>query len=146
MKAKPPVYVSAALAAMLALHWWAPLARIIAFPWNLLGIVLLPPGAALVLHALRFFGRGRTTAQPFGVPAALVTGGPYRVTRNPMYVGILLMLSGIAGLLGTATPWLAVPALGVVFDVVFVRREEEKMERMFGDAYRRYKARVRRWL
>lgn len=146
MKAKPPVYVLAALVAMLAAHMLVPIARIIAFPWNLLGAVALLFGAALVLHALRFFRRNKTTAEPFGVSGALVTNGPFRVTRNPMYAGILLMLSGIACLFGTLGPWLVVPVLGVAFDVIFVRREEERMEMMFGDAYRRYKAQVRRWI
>ncbi len=124
----------------------APIARIIAFPWNLLGAVSLLLGATLVLFALRFFRCHKTTAEPFGVPMAMVTSGPFRITRNPMYVGILLMLSGVACLLGTVTPWLVVPVLGVLFDVVFVRQEEEKMEKIFGDAYSHYKAQVRRWI
>lgn len=146
MKAKPPVYVVAALVAMLAAHMLMPIARIIVFPWNLLGAVPLLLGAALVLYALRLFVRNKTTAEPFGESAALVTSGPFRVTRNPMYVGILLMLSGMACLLGTVGPGLVVPVLGVVFDVIFIRREEARMETMFGDAYRRYKAHVRRWI
>jgi protein-S-isoprenylcysteine O-methyltransferase Ste14 len=145
-KTKPPVYVLAALLAMLAAHMLFPIARIIAFPWSLVGVAPLLLGAALVLHAFRLFGRNKTTAEPFGVSVALVTSGPFRVTRNPMYVGILLMLSGIACLFGTVAPWLVVPVLGVVFDVIFVRREEERMEMMFGDDYRRYKAQVRRWI
>ena len=81
-----------------------------------------------------------------GVSVELVTSGAFRITRNPMYVGILLMLSGIAGLFGTVGPWLVAPVLGMLFDVIFVRREEEKMEMIFGDAYRRYKTQVRRWM
>ncbi len=145
-KAKPPVYVLAALAAMLAAHMVIPLTRIIAFPWRLLGAAPLLLGAALAVHSLRLFGRHNTTPEPFGASSALVTSGPFRVTRNPMYLGILVMLSGIACLFGTVGPWLVVPVLGILLDVVFVRPEEEKMEMMFGDVYRRYKAQVRRWL
>lgn len=145
-KAKPPVYVLAALVAMPVVHRLVPIARIIAFPWSLLGAAPVLLGAALVVHALRLFGRHKTTAEPFGVSVALVTCGPFCVTRNPMYVGILLMLSGIACLFGTVAPWLVVPVLGILLDVIFVRREEEKMEMVFGDAYRRYKAEVRRWI
>ena len=146
MKIKPPVYVFAAVAVMLLTHRLFPIVRIITFPWTLLGLVSLLPGAALVFLSLRVFKRDRTDPDPFGVPAALVTSGPYRLSRNPMYLGILLMLSGIACLLGTAAPWLAIPPLGVALDLVFVRPEEKRMERTFGDAYRRYKTHVRRWI
>lgn len=145
-KAKPPVYVFAAFVGMLMAHLLAPIARIIPFPWSLLGAVPLLLGAVLTLHSVRRFGRNKTTAEPFGVAAALVTSGPYRFTRNPMYVGILLMLSGVACLFGTVGPWLVVPLLGVVFDVSFVRQEEKKLEAKFGDDFRRYKAKVRRWI
>jgi protein-S-isoprenylcysteine O-methyltransferase Ste14 len=146
MIAKPPVYVAAALVAMAAAHACMPIDQIFLFPWNLVGIVPLLLGAGLILHAFLLFIRNGTTSNPDGVPAALVTSGPFRVTRNPMYLGILLMFSGIACLFGTVGPWLAVPALGVVFDVVFIRREEKRMETIFDDAYRRYKAKVRRWI
>jgi protein-S-isoprenylcysteine O-methyltransferase Ste14 len=145
-KAKPSVYVLATLAAMLMAHLLVPIARIITYPWNLFGVAPLLLGVALTLHALRRFGRIKTTAEPFGVSAALVTSGPFRFTRNPMYVGILLMLSGIACLLETVGPCLVVPLLGVVFDVIFVQQEEEKLEMKFGDDFRRYKAKVRRWI
>lgn len=145
-KTRPPVYVLAALVAMLLAHRLVPIARIIAFPWNLLGVVPLFIGAALVLHALRLFRRNKTTAEPFGESLALVTSGPFRVTRNPMYIGVFLMLSGISCLFGTLAPWLVVLSLGVVFDVVFVRQEEKRLEMMFGDDYRRYKVQVRRWI
>lgn len=145
-KTPPPVYVAAALAAMAAAHMLAPLARVAAFPWNLLGCVPLLLGAALAGWTLRLFASRQTTPEPFGESRALVTDGPFRVSRNPMYLGILLMLAGVAALLGTAGPWLVVPALGLVLDIVFVRREEERMERLFGDAYRSYKRRVRRWI
>ena len=145
-KVNPPVYVLATLFAMLAAHMLVPIAQIIAFPWRLLGCAPLLLGVALVVYSLRLFGIHKTTPKPFGVAAVLVTSGAFRVTRNPMYVGIILMLSGIACFFGTVGPWLVIPVLGILLDVIFVRREEEKMELIFGDAYRRYKTRVRRWI
>ena len=145
-KVNPPVYVLAALFAMLAAHMLVPIAQIIAFPWRLIGCVPLLLGVVLIVYSLRLFRLNRTTPKPFGIAGALVIAGPFRVTRNPMYVGILLMLSGIACFLGTVGPWLVVPVLGILFDVIFVRCEEEKMEIIFGDAYRRYKLQVRRWI
>ncbi len=145
-KSKPPVYIFAALGTMLAAHMLVPIAPVLAFPWNLIGLVPLFLGAALAVYALRLFAFHKTTPEPFGVSGALVTGGPFRVTRNPMYLGTILMVSGVAALFGTAGPWLVVPVLGYLLDAVFVRREEEKMELLFGDAYKNYKNRVRRWI
>lgn len=144
-KPKPPVFVIAAFAAMLAAHRWIPIRQILSFPWNLLGTLLLLSGMSLSLVALRWFRHRRTTSDPFGNPRALVTSGPYRFSRNPMYVGILLMCSGVAALLGTATPWLMAPALAAALDVYFIRPEEKQLELKFGEAYRRYQTQVRRW-
>ena len=143
---KPPVYVLSALVAMFAAHMLVPIKLVLAFPWNLIGLAPLFLGAALAVYAIRLFATHKTTPEPFGVSGALVTVGPFRVTRNPMYLGIILMVSGVAALFGTVGPWLVVPILGLVLDVVFVRREEEKMEMLFGDAYRSYKSRVRKWI
>ncbi len=145
-KPKPPACVWAALVAMLAAHGLVPIARIMSFPWRLLGGIPFLLGAALTLRALQLFRLHRTTPEPFRASRTLVTSGPFRVTRNPMYLGILLMFSGIAFLLGTATPWLVVLALGAGFDVLFVRPEERKMETEFGEAYKQYKTQVRRWI
>lgn len=145
-KPKPPVFVIAAFAAMLAAHRWIPIRQILSFPWNLLGTLLLLSGMSLSLVALRLFRYRRTTPEPFGHPRALVTSGPFRFSRNPMYAGILLMCSGVAALLGSVTPWLAVLALAAVLDVYFVRPEEKQLELKFGAAYRRYRSCVRRWL
>lgn len=145
-RVKPPAYVCAAFVAMLAVHVLFPLARILAFPWNLLGVIPFLFGAALAGCALRQFACRKTTPEPFGVSAALVTDGVFRLSRNPMYLGILLMASGVSALLGSASPWLAVAGLGLVLDVVFVRPEEKRMEERFGEDYRRYRIRVRRWV
>ncbi|MDD2239367.1 MAG: isoprenylcysteine carboxylmethyltransferase family protein [Kiritimatiellae bacterium] len=142
----PPVYVWTAFGAMLAAHFLVPIRQILSFPWTLWGAVPLLVGAALAAYALRIFRRHRTTPTPFGRPHRLVTSGPFRFSRNPMYLGILLMLSGVAGLLGTATPWLVIPALGALFAVFFIRQEEKQLEITFKDTYRRYCSRVRRWL
>lgn len=145
-KTKPTAYVWTALVAMLVVNWLVPIARIMDFPWRLLGGVPFLLGTALTVRALQLFRLHRTTPEPFRTSRALVTSGPFRVTRNPMYLGILLMFSGVACLLGTVAPWLVVLMLGVVFDVLFIRREEGQMETKFGDVYRHYKAQVRRWI
>ncbi len=67
-------------------------------------------------------------------------------TRNPMYLGMVLIVAGAALAEGSVSPWLAVIALAVVLDRCFIAREEATLRAAFGDAYRSYQARVRRWI
>lgn len=145
-RVKPPAYVAAALVAMPAVHVLFPVARILVFPWNLLGVAPVLLGGALVACALRQFAARKTTPEPFGVSSALVTDGVFRLSRNPIYLGIVVMVSGAAVLLGSASPWLVAGLLAVMLDVAFIRREERKLDELFGDDYRRYRSRVRRWV
>lgn len=111
------------------------------------GGVLLAGAAAGGLDALRRYLVLGTTWHPWDVDAAthLVTDGPNAVSRNPMYAGIALGLVG-TGLL-TGRPWPALAAAGFVATVTpQVLREEAALERLFGDAWRAYARRVRRWL
>jgi protein-S-isoprenylcysteine O-methyltransferase Ste14 len=75
-----------------------------------------------------------------------VTDGPYRLTRNPMYLGLLLLYIGVACWFGLVWPLLLAPVLVWVMGVSIIDREERYLARKFDDEYRRYKAHVRRWL
>ena len=111
------------------------------------GCVLVAAGAGLLLACIVDFARdGHGTLAPYDPPDALVAGGPYRYTRNPMYVGVLVILAGLA--LARWSAPLAIYAAGVATAfVVFVREyEEPRLERQFGEAYRAYRSGVPRWL
>ena len=99
-----------------------------------------------MLWGLISFVRARTAVMPHLPASRLVTAGPYRFTRNPMYLGITLAYAGLALLIDTAWPLLLLPAVLALLMVVVVRREERYLERAFGDAYRAYRDRVRRWI
>ena len=90
--------------------------------------------------------RRGTTLHPFGEPTALVTDGPYRFSRNPLYLSLALLLLGAAVYLGSLTPFVVVPAFVWAINASFIRPEEAKLAAAFGDAYRDYCRRVRRWL
>jgi protein-S-isoprenylcysteine O-methyltransferase Ste14 len=111
-----------------------------------LGAVLCVGGGALARSFFREFARARTPVSPYSKPTALVTSGPYRLTRNPGYVGMTLACAGIAVL--ASALWVLVPvALAVaIIDRGVIAREERFLERAFGGEYVRYTARVRRWL
>ena len=76
----------------------------------------------------------------------LVTEGPFRYSRNPIYCGMTAALIGLGLLMGTAAPFIVVPAFVLIIDRCFVRPEEAVLETTFGDEYRDYKTRVRRWI
>lgn len=145
-KTLPPTWLYLALGLCLVLHGLAPLRQLWVFPWTLLGLLPLGAGAAVNLLADRELKRAGTTVKPFGKPDALVTGGAYGWSRNPMYVGMTLMLAGVAGLPGSASPWLAVLLFAVLVARRFAVLEEKRMEAAHGAAFREYCRRVRRWI
>jgi protein-S-isoprenylcysteine O-methyltransferase Ste14 len=131
---------------MVALHVFAPVASLVAGAWRLLALAPVAAGVALNLSADRAFQRAGTTVKP-GLPStALVTGGVFARTRNPMYLGLILLLAGVWCAVGSVTPGIGVLAFALVVDRWFVQPEEEKLERTFGRVYDDYRARVRRWL
>ena len=102
-KALPPVYLFLSIVGMVALHFLLPVARVVAFPWNILGAIPLAFGIALDLIADRAFKKVETTVKPFEQSTALVTTGVYRIGRHPMYLGMVLILLGLAVLLQSLT-------------------------------------------
>jgi protein-S-isoprenylcysteine O-methyltransferase Ste14 len=115
-------------------------------PWNFLGLAVLAGALWLAIKAEEEFVWNATPSQPFEPPRALVTSGPYRWSRNPAYLSLLMGVAGLAMLYGSTTPWLALPLLAVVLAVGFVRTEESILQARFGPAYLRYRGAVRRWL
>lgn len=108
-----------------------------------LGCIL---ATAIVLPALLAFRRAATRPEPWRPTTALVTQGPYRLSRNPMYLGFTLLYLGIALLAGSLWPLLFLPLVLLAMHFGVIVREEAYLERRFGDAYREYRRRVNRWL
>jgi protein-S-isoprenylcysteine O-methyltransferase Ste14 len=100
----------------------------------------------VILWAAGLFRKRGTTIIPFQVSSELVQEGPYRWTRNPMYLGMLGILSGTAWMLGSATPWLLVFTFLWWISTRFIAIEERMLGARFGESYRDYQKRVRRWL
>ena len=111
-----------------------------------IGGVLAVLGIGIAAAAIFRFRALGTPVDPTGRPTALSTGGIYRFTRNPMYLGAVVMFAGIALALRSSWLLLLVPALAILLEHLAIRREEAYLERRFGEAYRAYKARVRRWV
>ena len=124
-------------------------ADIIPQPYNLFGIVLLPVGMFLIIwanYALLHLGKiGLRDREPMQTPSNLVLVGPYRFTRNPLYLGCLLMLLGLVIVWSSAVTAFFLIVLYIVFRYVFIKREEIILEEAFGEEYRDFKKRVGRW-
>jgi protein-S-isoprenylcysteine O-methyltransferase Ste14 len=142
----PPVYFLAALVGMAALHFTLPMVKLIHPPYSYVGIVLVGCGLWIVVWAARLFSRAGTPIKPFEPSTHLVTGGPYRITRNPMYLGMVTGLIGVAVLFGTLSPFLVIPAFVYVIQRLFITREEAALLTTFGEDYLTFRSRVRRWI
>ncbi len=143
----PPTYLLISIVAILALRFLLPtIGGIIPFPWDLLGLIPLVAGVVLNLVADRAFQRAHTTVKPFEESSALIAGGAYRLCRNPMYLGFVLILIGIAVLVGSLMAYLVVLAFAVLMDRKFIAVEERMLAEKFGAEWDEYKRSTRRWL
>ena len=143
----PPFWFLVAVLSQFAFAWWDPVA-LTATPWWIYawGYSLLGLGALLVLGSSKCFSRHGTCIIPFQKPSKLIQDGFYRISRNPLYLGEVLMLLALAVLMGSA--WALAPAIafGIVVTVLFIFPEEKILQKTFGEEYKAYARKVRRWL
>ena len=142
----PPTYLCVAILLMVALHLLFPLMKFRLFPWSLLGLIPLGAGIALNLIADGAFKTERTTVKPFETSSALITNGVFRITRNPMYLGFVFMLTGIALLMESLSPFLVILIFIPFVQIYYIRAEERMLENTFQDAWESYSRQVRRWI
>ena len=142
----PPLVYLAGLVAGHLVNWWLPIDLLPAFPAWILGGILLLAGLALAVSAMVNFRRSGTTVRPDRASTSLVIAGPYRFTRNPMYVGLAIAYLGLA--IADRSPWSVIflPVVLLIIRRAVIAHEEAFLERRFGAAYTDYKMRVRRWL
>jgi protein-S-isoprenylcysteine O-methyltransferase Ste14 len=110
------------------------------------GAVLFAAGAVIAGWGLVLFRIAKTTTVPGKSSAQLVTSGPYRFTRNPMYVGLTLAYLGEAGLLRQIWPVVLLPLTIAYVNWTVIPVEEAKLDEVFPGSYQQYRSRVRRWI
>jgi protein-S-isoprenylcysteine O-methyltransferase Ste14 len=103
-------------------------------------------GLAIGLLGFREMKRAQTNVDPYKPTTAIVAAGPYRYTRNPLYVGMTLIYIGISARANALPPVLLLPVVFAIMQRGVIEHEERYLERKFGDEYLRYKERVRRWI
>ncbi len=144
--AKPPFIYLAFLVLGLGLDWLWPNPLLPEVLRYTLGGALIALGFALALASIRHFKAAGTNFDTQKPATAILTDGPYRISRNPIYIGLTAVYAGIGIALDAPWVWLLLlPALAVMHTGVILR-EERYLERKFGTEYLDYKKRVRRWL
>jgi protein-S-isoprenylcysteine O-methyltransferase Ste14 len=141
----PPTYFLVSIVVMFGLHLLLPLSTLIKFPWNLISLIPLSFGSLLNIIADRDFKKAGTSVKPFEESSVLITSGVFRLSRNPMYLGMVLMLVGEAILLGSFSPYIIVIVFALLMHFVFIIPEEKALEARFGKDYLAYKRYVQQW-
>jgi protein-S-isoprenylcysteine O-methyltransferase Ste14 len=108
--------------------------------------ILIVAGLLFGLSAAGLFRKAGTDVKPWKATSAIVADGVYRLTRNPMYLGMALLYAGLGLFFSSLGAMLLLPVLLIIIQTQVIAREERYLEGKFGDEYRRYKASVRRWL
>ena len=144
----PPAIYALLLAAGFLLHrrWPAAIWPGHVREMRVAGALLFAAGAGLGIWAVATFRGARTSPNPMSPTTALAMKGPYRFTRNPMYLGMSILSAGFAVFWNALWPLLAVPVSMVLVNVLVIAKEEAYLARLFGENYLGYKSRVRRWL
>ncbi len=148
LKIPPPVYAISIAIIMWLLNKHFPLAELIQTPWNKIGLGIILIAASFDAWSLFLFLKKKTTANPMKPEntTGIVIKGLYQYSRNPMYLGLLIILFGFGLWLGSLSPFLMLPVFYWVITEMQIKPEERMLEQKFGKEYLDFKNRVRRWL
>ena len=146
VKVPPPAIFLLCLAAGYALHRGAPWLIPFDAPLGIAGGLCLVASLALAAWAFPQFGRYQTDVRPDRPTSSIIRDGPYRYTRNPLYLALGLLSLGVALVVGSGWMVLAVAIALAIVRIYVIRREESYLEAKFGAEYLEYKRSVRRWI
>jgi len=144
VRVPPPVYVAAVMGGAWVLDriWTLQIGP----PARALGAMVIFLALVLLGWALLVMVKAGNDPRPDKPDAALVQAGPFRFSRNPVYLGFLLAAAGLALMWGTLWGWVAVAVLHALLDRLVIAKEEAYLGMRFGAAYEAYRGRVRRWV
>jgi len=146
VKIHPPVLLLLHVLAVFLLNWLLPLSTAVPKSLEWIGYILVFVGLGFAFSAVNQFGKMHTTLDPHGSVSAIVTSGPYRFSRNPIYFGFLCTLVGLPLALGNYWGAVLSPVFVVSMFQLVIKHEETYLEEKFNEEYTSYKSRVRRWL
>ncbi len=146
MKLYPPFLLLLGILGQIIMGQFVAMESILAPIWQILGIVLVVLGLSTILLIARSFRQAETTIIPDGAPSILLQTGLFTISRNPIYVAMAVILFGTALLTAHLWAFLFVALFVIAVDRMWIVKEEVNLEAEFGQQYRDYKQRVRRWL
>ncbi len=141
----PPVWAAGTVALQWVVAAVLPILRVDGAVFTVLGWGLVGAGFGLALWSLIWFRRKRTTFEPRDTPTALIVEGPFRINRNPIYSGVVLILVGTGFLFGSVLAVLLALPFAWIITRRFIAEEEATLRAAFGEDAERYIERTRRW-
>jgi protein-S-isoprenylcysteine O-methyltransferase Ste14 len=145
-KIMPTTYFMILLVLSIGSHFLFPIKEILYPPFTYFGFLLIIVGLLLNLWTDWLFKKVNTTVKPFNDPKVLLTSGPFRISRHPMYLGMTSILLGAAIFLGTIITFLFPIIFVILMELLFIPFEEKNLDRIFSLEYSDYKKNVRRWI
>ena len=146
LKYRPP-RIAALLTTISVIFWYSsPTDTLLYIPYKLIGSISITGGFTLMIWAWLQFRTSKTAVCPTAETSSIIVNGAYRICRNPMYLGMLLMLTSIALFMGTVEAFFAPAAFFIIMDKVFIPFEEKKLLNGFGNHYADYMRQTRRWM
>ena len=130
----------------IVLNIFLPIKKLIVQPYNYLGIVLILFGLLIDVWAWMLFRRRKTTLNPYKIPSKLETSNLFKISRNPMYFGMDLVLWGLSIFFGSLITFIFPIIFVLIINKLFIISEEKNLEKRFGKKYLDYKKSIRRWI
>jgi len=141
---QPPIYFISLLI-LTVLTFVIPI-KIIIKPYNYFGIILILFGIIMNLWTDQLFKKTHTNVKYHKIPNKLIVSGPFKFSRNPMYLGMLAILLGVAIIIGNLISFIFPIIFIIIINKKHISTEEKNMEKTFGKEYLKYKNKVRRWI
>ena len=145
-KILPPRIFQLALLAIAAIHFLLPLWFMYHSPIRFIGIIPIFIGSYLNIYTDQLIKKKHTTIKPFEEPSAFIEYGPFRYSRNPIYLGMVLILVGAGFISGSVLTFLVPIGFAILVFFLYIKPEEQILEARFGETYTNYKKRVNCWI
>lgn len=145
-KIYPPIWLLFGLVVIFCCNEFFPGPRFTSIAGQIAGGVFIVAGLLLLVTANGLFNAAGTNVIPFREVTALVTTGVYRISRNPMYLGMLSVLIGVAVTVGATTALLVPPIFAAIVQLRFIQGEEQMLREAYPQEYAAYCKKVRRWV
>lgn len=145
-KISPDEYFIVLLVLSILFNFIFPIQRIIFPPYNLIGIIVIFAGIVMTVFVNFLLLKNHTCINPHELPATMVTSGPFKYSRNPLYLGMTMALLGVGIILGSISPFIFSIIFILIINKFIIPMEEKNLENNFGVKYAEYKKKVRRWI